>query len=267
MLISNLVSRGEIRRKDVDSEIQRRVQRVHENHRHVLPQTIKTSDTSFFQRKKGSGTLIGGETMQRGTERPRWFAWAPNIGLLTNLVINVLLPLWWITIYRKQPLSELGITTRRWLLALIIGIALAVFGSFRLREVAAGTDWPPHVLYNAVILWEPFFIFAWLQLRFDRAFGILPGIVLTGLCFTAYHIGTFPPASLVVLLISGLIYAAIFRLTRNLLSMWPLAWCVASSLGTLMGPYHFTWQQVAIWSVILVIQLFCIGYVWWKQKK
>jgi hypothetical protein len=241
-----------------------------------------------------------GKTIQLGTERPRWFAWAPNIdtlmallteawmigayytvnhwirsdvgaalqfGLLTNLLVNVLLPLWWITIYRKQPLSELGITTRRWLPALFIGIALAVFGSFRLRELAAGTDWLPHVVYNAVILWEPFFIFAWLQLRFDRAFGILPGVLLTGLSFAAYHIGTFPPASLVVLLISGLVYAAIFRLTRNLLSMWPLAWCVASSLGTLMGPYHFTWQQVAIWSVILVIQLSFIGYVWWKQRK
>jgi membrane protease YdiL (CAAX protease family) len=97
------------------------------------------------------------------------------------------------------------------------------------------------VLFNAVILWEPFFVFSWLQLRYDRAFGILPGVVLTGLSFAAYHIGTYPPAGLVTLLISGLFFAAIFRPTSNLLIVWPLAWCAGSSIGTLMGGIRY-WQ-------------------------
>jgi hypothetical protein len=133
-------------------------------------------------------------------------------GVLTNLIINVLLPVWWIAYHRKQPLSELGITTRRWLPSLLIGIGLAAFSSLGLRHKAAGMDWLPHVLFNAVILWEPFFVFSWLQLRFDRAFGIVPGVLLAGLSFAAYHIGTYPPAGLVTLLIWGLIFAAIFRL-------------------------------------------------------
>jgi hypothetical protein len=189
------------------------------------------------------------------------------LGVLTNLIINVLLPVWWIAYYRKQSLSELGITTRRWLPSLLIGVGLAVFSSLRLRQMAAGIDWLPHVLFNAVILWEPFFVYSWLQLRFDRAFGIVPGVLLTGLSFAAYHIGTYPPSGLIVLLVSGLIYAAIFRLTSNLLIVWPLAWCVASSLGTLMGGMQFTWNQAASWSVILLIQLGFIGYTWWKQSE
>ena len=156
-------------------------------------------------------------------------------GVLTNLGLNVLFPVWWIAYYRKQPLSELGITTRRWLPSLLIGIGLAAFSSLGLRHKAAGMDWLPHVLFNAVILWEPFFVFSWLQLRFDRAFGIVPGVLLAGLSFAAYHIGTYPPAGLVTLLIWGLIFAAIFRLTSNLLTMWPLLWCIGSSIGTLMG--------------------------------
>jgi len=187
--------------------------------------------------------------------------------VLTNLIVNVLLPVWWIAYYRKQPLSELGITTRRWLASLLISIVLAAFSSFRLRQMAAGVAWLPHLLFNAVILWEPFFVYAWLQLRFDRAFGIVPGVLLAGLSFAAYHIGTYPPSGLIILLVSGLVYAAIFRLTSNLLIVWPFVWTIASSIGTLMGGMQFAWSQVAIWSVILLIQLSVIGYTWWKQSK
>jgi len=233
------------------------------------------------------------------TKQLRWFAWSPSsdtlmafltaiamialywitthllssgwdgvlvFGVLTNLGLNVLFPVWWIAYHRKQPLSELGITTRRWLLSLLIGVALAAFSSFRLQQLAMGTDWMPHVLFNAVILWEPFFVFGWLQLRFDRAFGIVPGVLLASLSFAAYHIGTYPPPMLVVLVIIGLIYGSIFRLTSNLLILWPFVWAVASSIGTLMGGMQFTWNQVAVWSVILLIQLGFIGYMWRRQS-
>jgi hypothetical protein len=185
----------------------------------------------------------------------------------TNLIVNVLLPVWWIAYHRKQPLSELGITTRRWLLSLLISVGLAAFFSFRLVQVAAGIDWLPHVIGNAVILWEPFFIHGWLQLRFDRAFGIVPGVLLAGLCLAGYHVGTYPLEGVIALLFFGLIYATTFRLTSNLLIMWPLTWCVGSSLGTLMGDAQLTWNQVAIWSVVLLIQLIFIGYTWWRQNR
>ena len=232
------------------------------------------------------------------TKQSSWFTWSPNsdtlmallteitmialywitthllssgwdgvfiFGVLTNLGLNVLFPVWWIAYHRKQPLSELGITTKHWLLSLFAGVVLAIFSSIRLQQMATSVNWLPQILFNAVILWEPFFVFSWLQLRFDRAFGIVPGVLLAGLSFTAYHICSFPPTMLIVLLIIGLIYAAIFRLTSNLLIIWPFTWSVASSIGTLMGGIHFTWKQVAIWSVILLIQLGFISYTWWRQ--
>jgi hypothetical protein len=235
-----------------------------------------------------------------GREKSRWFTWAPNVdtlvavltevamiaaywttthllsggwddvlvlGVLTNLGLNVSFPVWWIAYHRKRPLSKLGITTRRWLPSLIISVALAVFFTLGLRQRVDGIEWLPHVLFNAVILWEPFFVFGWLQLRYDRAFGILPGVLLTGLSFAAYHVGTYPPAELAILLVTGLVFAAIFRLTSNLLVVWPLVWAVSSSLGTLMGGMQFTWNQVVIWSVILLIQLGLIGYTWWRQRE
>ena len=133
------------------------------------------------------------------TKQSRWFTWSPNsdtlmallteiamialywitthllssgwdgvliFGVLTNLGLNVLFPVWWIAYHRKQPLSELGITTRHWLLSLISGIVLATFSSVRLWQMISSVNWLPQVLFNAVILWEPFFVFSWLQLRF-----------------------------------------------------------------------------------------------------
>jgi hypothetical protein len=189
------------------------------------------------------------------------------MGLLTNLIVNVLLPVWWLVYVRGQPMSELGITTRRWLPSLLIGAALAFFFSIRLRSMLAGTDWLPHLLFNAVILWEPFFVFGWLQLRYDRAFGIVPGVLLAALSFAAYHAGTYPPSGLLMLLIAGLGYAVIFRLTSNLLILWPLVWAVGSSIGTLMGGSHFSWPQLAIWSAVLLIQLAFIAYTCWRQNR
>jgi hypothetical protein len=233
------------------------------------------------------------------TTKPYWFTWSPSsdtlmalfteiamivlywttthllrsgwddvlvFWVLTNLGLDVLFPVWWIAYRRKQPLSELGITTRHWLPSLLIGVLLAAFSSLRLRQMASDVNWLPYVLFNAIILWETFFVFSWLQLRFDRAFGIVPGVLLAGLSFAAYHIGTYPPAMLIVLLIIGLVYASISRLTSNLLIVWPFVWSVASSIGTLMSGMQFTWKQVAIWSVILVIQLGLIGYTWRRQR-
>lgn len=232
------------------------------------------------------------------TKQSRWFTWSPNrdtfvallteiamialywinthflssgwdgilvLGIFTNLGLNVLFPVWWIAIHRKQPLSELGITKRRWVVSLLIGVALAAFGSVRLRQMVTGVVWLPHVVFNAVILWEPFFTFSWLQLRFDRAFGIVPGVLLASVCFAAYHIGSYPPTMLMVLMVIGLVYGIIFRLTSNLLIIWPFAWAVASSIGTLLGGMQFTWRQVVIWSVILLIQFGFIGYAFLRQ--
>lgn len=188
-------------------------------------------------------------------------------GLLTNLGLNTLFPLWWIAIHRRQPLSELGLTTRHWLSSLLVGLVLAGFSAQGLKPYLAGVYWLPHLIFNAVVLWEPFFVFGWLQLCYERAFGILPAVLLAALSFAAYHIGTYPPAGLLVMLVSGLFFATIFRLTTNLLIVWPLAWGVGSSFGTLMGGRLFTWSEVGIWSAILLVQVVLIAYTWYRQKK
>jgi membrane protease YdiL (CAAX protease family) len=57
----------------------------------------------------------------------------------------------------------------------------------------------------------------------EEAFGIIPAILLGSLLYAAYHIGYAMPASeMVFLFFIGILYAVVFRLTRNIFILWPL---------------------------------------------
>jgi membrane protease YdiL (CAAX protease family) len=176
-------------------------------------------------------------------------------------VVCVLLPVSWVLVVRGEGLAALGITTFRWRLALAISAFLAA-GSFPELLRAArhpGADLAPHLLVNALALWEPFFVFGWLQLRFERAFGVLPGVVLAALSFGVYHLGTFPLPAVFALVGFGFLYAALFRAVgANLLVLWPLTWAVGSGIGTLQGGLAFGWSSAPGAVALLLVQTVAI---------
>jgi membrane protease YdiL (CAAX protease family) len=181
-------------------------------------------------------------------------------------LLPVIFPVWWLCYYKKESFKELGITREGIVPSLAIsGVLTLIFIFFVLRHFSSyGPALVPHLLTNAIILWEPFFLFAWLQLRFDRAFGILPGILLTGICLGAYHIGTYQLPMVLTLAAFGIIFAALYRITSNLLIMWPLTWSAASAEGTLQGGALFGWNDVLFALLILAIQLAFMVYTWKK---
>lgn len=196
------------------------------------------------------------------------FASGPVAGLLFavlgNGVFNVIFPAYYVLVVRREPLAELGITTRRLGLAVILSLIASFFMWKGLqRELLAHPDaqlWP-QLFFNGVILWEPFFVYGWLQLRFERAFGLLPGILLAAVSFGAYHLGTYPLANVIGLGIFGVVFGVLFRTTRNLLVLWPLTWSLCSSIGTLQGGMHFGWNQVVLYGIILVVQIAVIAWM------
>ncbi len=184
-----------------------------------------------------------------------------GFSLFTNLIVNVAFPTWWVVGYRKQPLSELGVTTRHWLPSLLISLLIAGFYALQLQPVLEKEDWLPRMLYCALCLWEPFFIHGWLQLRFERALGVLPGIVMAGLGLAIFHAGSTPNQFLFELFISGVACAALFRLTRSLLVLWPLGWTLASAVGTAQTGTTFSWIVVATYIVIVILQLGFVAFM------
>ena len=186
--------------------------------------------------------------------------------ILTNGVLNVLFPAYYVLVVRREGLNQLGITRRWWWLALLLSVVVSVLFWPQLQQVAAQQPnidlLLPLLLANGLILWEPFFVYGWLQLRFERAFGVIPGIALAAVCFGAYHIGTFPLSGVVTLFGLGVFFGVLFRAAGgNLLALWPLTWAVTSSIGVLEGGFGFGWSDVATYALLLVVQVVLIALV------
>ena len=188
-------------------------------------------------------------------------------------LICVIVPAYYMLVIRDEPLANLGITKRRWGLALGLSAFFAAGSLPQLFAVAADepeVDLAAHLLGNGLVFWEPFFVYGWLQLRFERAFGILPGIVLASLCFAGYHLGTFPLEAVAGFVAVGLLQGALFRAVgANLLVVWPLLATVGSAIGTLQGDFVFGWDSVPEAVALIVVQLAAIAVFarWHRQRK
>ena len=76
-------------------------------------------------------------------------------------------------------------------------------------------------------LFELFLYYGFIHLRLERAFGILPAILVTSAVYVLWHVGTQLPleadpwAASGKLFLVGIFYQSVFSLTRNLLAIWP----------------------------------------------
>ena len=189
---------------------------------------------------------------------------------LLILLLPVLFPIWWMVWHRGYPLSELGLTKNRLFTSILISFVLFLFFGTLILIKYPFYSVIPNLIVATLSLWEAFFVFSWLQLRFDKAFGILPGILLASGFFAAYHLCTVPLTLLIIIFLKDILLSSAFRITSNLLVIWPLAWITANGLGTLLtitfltGETSWNSGQIALLAIILIIQLL---YIFYSSKK
>jgi protein-S-isoprenylcysteine O-methyltransferase Ste14 len=183
--------------------------------------------------------------------------------LFATTVVLVILPAYYVLrVMGRQP-SEIGFTARNLLPSLGLSALMVLRYMPVLRAALASipeANVAPHLLYCGLCLWEPFFIHCWVQLRFEEAFGIVPGVLAAGVCTAVYHVGTFPLGMVLMLGGYGLLYGVLFRLTRNIFTLWPLAWAGASAMGTIAGGFVFGWGHAALYGGVLLVQLLSIWF-------
>lgn len=119
----------------------------------------------------------------------------------------------------------------------------------------------PHLLANLLVFWEPFFVFGWLFLRWERAFGWLPAILLTGIGFTLQHVGSVPFEAALGFGAFAVVFGIVFAFVRNLAILWPLFYPIASGIGTLQAGFVMGWSDVVSGAVLLVVQVFVVAVV------
>lgn len=149
-----------------------------------------------------------------------------TFGPLTLAGLGLALPLLYTVLVRRRSLAEVGLTTARLLPSLALSLFLG-WDVYRNTIATLGVSWSPELvpliaMVVAVGLFEAVFFRGWLQLRFEAAFGLVPGLLLSALCYSLYHVGYgMETTELLDLFFLGITFGAMFRLTKNVMVLWP----------------------------------------------
>ena len=150
-----------------------------------------------------------------------------TFGPVTLAGLGVALPLLYTVVVRRRPVADLGLTARGLVPSLILSLVLG-WDTYRNTLATLGAGWTQEVvplvaMSLTVGLFEAIFFRGWLQMRFEEAFGLVPGLVLGALCYSAYHVGYgMSWDELLFLFGLGLTFGGFFRLTKNVAVLWPL---------------------------------------------
>lgn len=155
--------------------------------------------------------------------------------VLTALVFGFCAPVGWMLFIRKSSPASLGISTRNLVLSIVLQCAVAAIQLFLIRNSLQLPDFaallPLLALCLSIGFFEAVFWRGWVQLRIEKAFGVIPGIVLGSVLYAFYHIGYGMPLSEIgFLFFIGLMFAVVFRITSSVFILWP----VFQPMGQLM---------------------------------
>lgn len=133
----------------------------------------------------------------------------------------------------RSQLASMGLTRKRLVLSLILNVVLG--GFFVLLMIAEGdpSKIDPVVFGRGTFvlmiggLFELFLYYGFIHLRLEKAFGIIPAILITSAIYVSWHTGTqFPMEKDLLeaiwkLFLVGVMYQSVFSITRNLFAIYP----------------------------------------------
>lgn len=150
------------------------------------------------------------------------------------VVCGVALPWGYVLLVERGKLSDLGLTREKLGLSLAInGILAALMSLIIIFEAdLAAIHWSDFgkaavALVGAGGLFEAFLYYGFIHRRLDKAFGMMPAILLTSLIYVTWHTGTQLPleadplGAVWKLFWVGVMYQSVFSLTHNLWIIWP----------------------------------------------
>lgn len=132
----------------------------------------------------------------------------------------------------KDGVKAIGFTGKKNVLSLLLNIffAAGLLAMF-LKEGRPQGILEVKNLYAAAYIFvagvfEMTFIYGYLRASFEKAFGIVPSILLTAAFYSFHHAG-FQPEFLHLFFV-GLMYSAVYYITQNLLIVFPFFWAVGA---------------------------------------
>lgn len=159
--------------------------------------------------------------------------------ILMILFLGFFTPIYYLLIIKKKNLSVLGVHKNKLTASLsinvIAGISLLVmFISKNTKEIIFNINSFYAITYILVAgIFEMVFIYGFLRYEFERAFGILPAILITAIFYSFHHAGFQPEFA--KLFFVGMMYVTVFYFTRNIFSIFPFFWGVGAVWDVLVN--------------------------------
>ena len=159
--------------------------------------------------------------------------------ILMILLLGFFTPIYYILIIKKKTLSVFGIHKKKLTASLVINVItaislLAMFISKNTEDIIFDKNSFYAITYIlAAGIFEMVFIYGFLRYEFERAFGILPAILVTAIFYSLHHAGFQPEFT--KLFFVGIMYVTVFYFTQNIFSIFPFFWGVGAVWDVLVN--------------------------------
>jgi membrane protease YdiL (CAAX protease family) len=186
-------------------------------------------------------------------------------------LLGILFPLVYI-LRSDNRFAAFGFTLKRWYVFLPINLVLGVLLLLMfLSESPIPTDFhvTTAVVWKAAfvivaVFFELIFFYGFLRTLFEKAFGIVPGIILTALFYSFHHIGFQPEYGKLIFV--GLLFALVYRLGNSALLLYPFFMGVGGTYDVLIqsqavSPIHYP-EIRTVYLFVLIL-----ATVLWTWKK
>lgn len=189
-----------------------------------------------------------------------------TFGIIGIMLLGIIAPAAWNCLVMGRPLSGLGISTDKLVLSVALGLILtAVQYYLTLRNIELPEIMeliPLATMALAVGLYENIFYRGWIQLRMEESFGILPGILLSSILYSFYHIGYgMAPGEMLFLFLIGVIYSTIFRLTANIFILFPFLTPTGAMFTQIKEGLNLPFPATYGFVDVIVLAILCLFFI------
>lgn len=187
-------------------------------------------------------------------------------GLLLGVAGPVLYQVWG----RRRPLATLGLTMHELGPTVAMGLALAAAQfavTFLGYSMPAPAQWVPLLGMSLVVgLFEAVFFRGFVQGRLEASFGTVPAVAGAAALYGLYHVGYGMGLSdLWFLLALGVVYAIAYRLTTNVLILWPLLTPMGGFFNNLQsGEIDLPWNSLLGFADVAVVMA---AVIWLAHRR
>ncbi len=188
--------------------------------------------------------------------------------------ICIFIPLYYTVFYRKEKLETIGISSKKWLQAVLIGLLIAgiTAGGSLIHKtiILPPTDKLVYLVLCLIMstLFEEVFFRGFLQTKFENYFGMVPAIIIAGICFGLYHMGYSDMRNindLLILSTVGIVFSISFRITKNIITSYIVN--LPNAVITFLVRKTYFNMDAAVISLIVTIVAITLIYYFGRSSK